>query len=280
MTNPALTQLFESDILSDETKTAISEGFQAAIDDEKAKLEVSFAAKFASEVERLNETTAQMIEDAVEDATAELCEEVATARTLEVEYAGKLEQFKEDYVKVAEATILQMVSEQVAEEIEQLREEVEEAQKNQFGVRIYEAFSDVFASNFGGVSIDQAKHIRSLEEQVDAFTRKEKMEELLEGYSGRKRAVAMSILADVPTSKLTEKFNQIETALTEGQFGDGEVEAGRKKVVTEGDEASGDEGRKGRVIIEGEEYVAPQKDEETEFDRRMRKMLVNAGIKR
>lgn len=202
--------IFENLLLSDEAKVQLEEAFAVAIDAKTTLLEAEYKEKEAE----LQETVIAQVQDLVAEAISEeldaISEELTQARQLDVEYAEKLELFKESYGASQEDLVRVLVAETVEEEVSELMEDVEFAKQHAFGVQIYEAFRDSFEANFSGAEIDVVAKLRAAELQLEAFQRKEVVEKLLEGVGGKERAVFTTLLEGVAIDRLEERFNSVK----------------------------------------------------------------------
>ena len=237
--------IFENLLLSEEAKVQLEEAFTVAVEAKAAILE----AEYKEKEEELQETVIAQVQDMVAEALSEeldvLGEELAHARQLDVEYAEKLELFKESYEAAQADVIRVMVAESVAEEVAELMEDVEFAKQNAFGMQIYEAFRDSFDANFAGADIDVASKLRETEVQLEAYQRKEAVEKLLEGIGGKERAVFETLLEGVAIERLEERFSSVKPLV---------LREGAAPVITEGDAPVITEGD-APVITEGQIVV-------------------------
>lgn len=212
--NEDLKQIFESAVLTDETKSVLQEAFNAAVSAKEIQLQESFDKKLADEVKVLAESAQEMIEEAIADHLEQYADEIAHARTLEVQYADKLEMFKESYAQKTDELVTTLVAESVAEEIEELKESIEEAKKIKFALDLFESYRDTYTKLFGGeesaVALDELKEAKA---ELDALKRSQKIAELTESLQGSKKKVAETVLESVAIDKLEEKFNSIKHLL-------------------------------------------------------------------
>ena len=95
-----LKNLFENAVLNDETKTVIQEAFDAAISAKENELTESYEAKLIEARAEMTSAMVELIEEAVTEELEAIKEEVVHARTLEVQYAEKLQEFKESYADI------------------------------------------------------------------------------------------------------------------------------------------------------------------------------------
>lgn len=208
-----LKDLFESSILNEDTKQALQEAFDSAVQAKEAELEANYITQLAESQKELTETAMAMVEEAVADQMKAIAEEITHARTLEVRYADKLEQFKESYAQKVDETINVLVAESVAEEIEELKESIEEAKKIKFVTSMFESFKDTYEQLFGGVESTTVAELKEAKAELDAMKRKAKLDSVLESLTGQKRKIAETILEGVAADKIEERFNSIKPLL-------------------------------------------------------------------
>lgn len=216
-----LQALFESEVLNEDTKAALKEaieGIQAeAIAEAKKDLEVEYAQKLEDKQSAVSAELFTMINEAVDQEVCELKDDINRYRDLEVEYAQKLEDFKAEYAQKLQESFESMVQENVSAEIVELKEDLLEAKKNNFGVEIFESFKNVFEEF--GVSEDvkdlrvrlkeSQQQLKAEKENVAIMTRKATMDTLLESVTGSKREVMKTILENVKTDDLESRFNEV-----------------------------------------------------------------------
>lgn len=238
-----LKKLFESAVLTDETKTAIEESFNTLRESMRTELEADYEKRLTESTESMLASIPAIVEEAVAEELAAVAEEVASARTLEVEYAEKLTAFKESYAEKQEEQVRVMVAESVAEVVEEMKEEIELAKKHEFALNMFESFKGAYEALFGGADSNVVAELKEAKQELDRYQRKEKMESLLEGLAGDKRSIAETILEGVSTDKLESKFEHIRGVLLSES----------KKSEKEEPLEEGDKGKtelKGKVVIE------------------------------
>ena len=208
-----LKELFESALLNEETKTVLQEAFEVAIKAKETELEASYAEKLVESEKVLMDSLPKLIEEALAEELASIAEEVAAARTKEIEYAEKLTVFKENFAEKQEELLKVLVAESVAEEFEELKDEIELAKKHEFVMSMFESFKDTYDVMFGGADASVVDKLNEAVAELDAYRRKEKLAGLLESVTGQKRLIAETILEGVSTDKLEEKFESIRPVL-------------------------------------------------------------------
>lgn len=254
MKDQNLSQLFESDLLNEETKTVLKEAFDSAIKAKEAELETDYAGKLTEAKKELSTSAMSMIEEAVADELSAIADEVAEARSLEIKYAGKLQEFKESYDEKMQEQITTLVNETVSEELDELKEDIELAKKHQFVMDMFESYKDVYAKTFGETDLNVHAELEEAQKELAGLKREKVLEGLLENVTGSKREVAMTILENVATDKLEAKFEHIRPILL------AEEETTEEPVVESTTEDKDDK-VKGKVVMENEEVI--EEDEKT-----------------
>ena len=134
----------------------------------------------------------------------------------------------------------------LSEEFSELREDLEVVKQNEFGRKIFEAFSTTFASSYIDEDSVQAKlqaatakledasrTIAKLEESQASMVREAKLEKILAPLSGKKREQMSFVLQNVETSRLDEAYNHFIGRVLKEDVQDGHQEAADKKVLKE-----------------------------------------------
>jgi hypothetical protein len=191
------------------------------------------------------------------------------------ESKAKFESVKKDFITRSANIIEETVSKGLMSEMTQLREDIEQARKNDFGRRLFESFASEYAASHLNEKSETAKllkavalkdaeleeaaavvadaqklvenkerELRILKEQAQ---RKEVMSELLGPISGDKRTVMGELLESVQTEKLRAAFDKYLPAVMNGNG------TPAKKALTEGKEITGD---KKAQHFSGEEKTA------------------------
>ena len=231
-----LKKMLESDLLSEETKAQLSEQFKAATEaylaEERSKLEVEIRSTLTEEFvkarEELAETVDEMIENFLNKEFDELHEDINKFRDLEVEHAEKLVEEKERLAQLLSEQVDQLVDKldaflecRIDEEMSELKEDIEEVKKLEFGRKIFEAveaeFKKIRKEDLSSVESDLAEaldelndaknRLADMEQERLAEARSTKLEELLAPLSGTTREQMKIILSNVRTDKLDEAYN-------------------------------------------------------------------------
>lgn len=224
----------EADVLSEETKKELETAFQTKLDEatEAAKNETAadvrteLTEQWVQERDNLVEAIDSKINEFLETELDELKEDIERFRDLEAEYAEKLveekgrmsEELKTDLADLVEK-LDAFLEIRLAEEIEELREDLDHVRQNDFGRKVYEAFKQEYDSNFADeesaeITLRETEtRLQDVETALEESerARKElersiKMEKVLKPLTGRQKEVMEAILRNVETSQLEEGF--------------------------------------------------------------------------
>lgn len=250
-----LKKLFENSVLNDETKQVVQEAFQTAIEAKEAELKEAYEAKLVEEKAEITTSVIEMIEEAVSEEMEAIAEEIKHARTLEVQYAEKLQDFKESYAEAQEEKMRLLVAESIAEEISELKEDIEMAKKHEFVMQMFESFKGTYEKLFGTADISVYDELEESKKELDTLKREKKLGELLEGLEGKKRSIAATILESVSTDKLDTKFESIQAVLLS------ESKESKDDKLTE---SASDEEVKGEVVLENVQEEVEQAQVKTD----------------
>ena len=230
-----LQKLLEAEVLTEETKTKLETAFQtqldeaiqSAKDDAAADVRAELTEHWVNDRDALIEAVDTQVGDFIAAELDELKTDIDSFRDLEVEAADKLveakaamaAELKTDLVELVESldTFLEM---RLTSELDELKEDIMEVRKNEFGREIFEAFGNMFASTFADEDdtastlaetkrrlADTQEALEEAEQKRATIERKVKMDETLSPLSGREREVMEAILKTVSTEKLDEGYN-------------------------------------------------------------------------
>lgn len=241
--NELLKKLLENEVLAEDTKaelTAAFESFEAELTESvRAETEVQVKAELTEQWVKDREVLVEAIDSKVGEfldrELGELKEDVSRFRDLEAEYAKKLveqraimaEELKDDMSTLIDQ-IDQFLGERIEAEFNELKEDIDEFKKLQFGRKIFESFATEFNVNFvdedslqSQVQELTAKLEESetkLSESVETtakLSRDAKVNELLAPLNEYQREVMSNILDTTPTEKLDERFTQFVGRIVE-----------------------------------------------------------------
>lgn len=283
-----LKKLLESDVLSEETKAELQTQFKAAADaylaEERSKLEAEVKAQLTEEFVKAREELTAAV-DAKVDAFLkaefdELKEDINKFRDLEVEYAEKLVEEKEALAKQLGEELDQLVDKldaflevRLDEELAELKEDIDQVKRLEFGRRIFEAMEEEFkkhrATDLTSVETELAetkdaladakRRLSDMERAAVAEARTTKMDELLSPLSGTAKEQMKLILSNVATEKLDEAYKvYLSRVLKESVVAatTAKTEAAKPEVVTESAKKDAEDS----VVITGNENAEDDVD--------------------
>jgi hypothetical protein len=276
--NEILKKLFESQVLSEETKAELTEAWDIAVqkftEEKAAEIKTELVEQFVQERAELAEKVQAFVEERLGAEVSELHEEFAAYRDLEVEYAEKLAEEKQSIaVKLAEEIdalvdkLDAFLEERFEAELSELEEELEEAQKLSFGSKIFESFKAEFAkfaqrdeaalenkvARLEDTIASLKESVAKAEESKEEVVRESKLDKVLSQLSGVKREQMSILLSSVPTEKLEESYSlYISKVLKEDKTTEQQVVTESKKdtVVLTGDTETSKEVKETKTVNE------------------------------
>jgi len=233
-----LNKLLASELLSEEVKAEISTkwtesvaAYKAVVKEEvtaevRAELHEEIKSEWKKELAAIVESVDAFIADQTTKEVSELKGDIETFRDLEAEYASKIVEEKNSLSAKFDEEINSLVGKldkfidaRVAEEIVELKSDLELVKQNDFGRRIYEAFAAEFdVAHVDGDSIqaslvaangkiaDAEKTITELNASMSKMVRESKLDKLLSNLSGDSREKMAFILQNVETVRLEEAY--------------------------------------------------------------------------
>ena len=229
-----LKKLLEAEVLSEETKTELEQAFQtklneaieAAKGDARADVRADLTEQWVMERDQLVEAVDSKVTEFLQAELDELKEDIESFRDLEAEYAEKVveakaamsDELKDDLGELVEK-IDAFLEIRIGSEMDELKEDLEDVRKNEFGRKIFESFAEEFLSSYSDdesaeVSLRETEQRladteAALEESESAraeLERESKMDEILAPLNGRQKEVMEAILNNVPTERLDEGY--------------------------------------------------------------------------
>jgi len=229
-----LQKLLENDLLNDETKSQLNEEFEAQLKEarEEAKSETEKAVRaelteqFIKDKEQLIEAIDTKVDEFLTNELSELKEDIESFRDLEVEYAEKLVESREEFANALKEDMGELVNTldtflevRLTEGLTELKESIVEVQKGNFSNRILEAFKDEFNARFADENGTENKlnetqqrleeteaALETASEALEEATRTKKLGDLLASLQGRPKEVMEAILRNVTTEQLDEAY--------------------------------------------------------------------------
>tara|TARA_B110000503_G_scaffold69226_1_gene107984 strand:- start:778 stop:1872 length:1095 start_codon:yes stop_codon:yes gene_type:complete len=216
------------------------------------------ASKFAKLEEFVVEALSKEIAEFYEDKK-DLAE---TKVKLVKEAKEKFAAVQKNFVKRGAEMVSETVSKSLNKEISQLKEDIEAARQNDFGRRIFEAYSNEFSTSYINEKSESAKLMKvvalkekqlaeakataakaiklaeskEVEKQrlVQSATRKDTINELTAPLNKAQREIMTDLLESVQTAKLRSAFGKYLPTVI-----DGNTPAKQKAQLTEGKEVTG-----------------------------------------
>ena len=223
-------------------------------EDQKAK-----AAKFAKLEEFVVDALAHEIAEFYEDKK-DLAETKVRLVKEAKEHFGKV---KKDFIEKSAKAVSETVDSALRGEIGQLKEDIEEARRNDFGRKLFEAFTSEYSNSYLNEKSEIAKLMKVIntkEQQlaeaktfaakakglaekrdkeyhklVEAAQRKDIMNELTAPLSKDQREIMTDLLESVQTNRLQSTFEKYLPSVIDGN----KAVPRSKKVLSEGKEVTG-----------------------------------------
>lgn len=231
-----LQKLLQSDLLSEETRTEITQSWATHVEAFKTKIteEVSvevraqLAEQWIGEREELVENLDAFLNATIKKEFAEMEGDIESFRDLEAEKAAQLVEEKARLAEEVGVELDQLVEklndfleQRIGAELEELKEDLAVARENDFGRQMFEAFSTTFNTQFvdekavqGRLKIAESKlhdaelQLARVEGERKAQLREAKMTSVLSQLTGSKREQMEMILKSVATERLEESYGQ------------------------------------------------------------------------
>ena len=240
-----LKKLISSELLSEETKNEITEGFTSAVEEMRVSLreeietevKTQLVQEWTTQRNALVESIDEMVTAALQEEIEELKEDISSFRDLEVEYAERLTEEKKSMAETLSEEIDTLVDKldqfleiRIEEEFKELKEDISEARQNIFARKIFEAYAREYTQNFVDEDSLQAQ-VNVLEDKlsdaqkklssesksikdklaesasaIEKLTREKTILETLAPLSGAKREQMAILLSNVETEKLSEAY--------------------------------------------------------------------------
>lgn len=284
--NELLQELVKNQLLSEETQKSLLEAYEKTLTEaiETAKkaaadeTKVELTEKWIVERDQLIEAIDHKVDDVLKAELTELKDDIEKFRDLEVEYAEKIaehkaamsEEIKNDMVELLEK-LDAFLEVRIGVELEELKEDLEEARKLDFGRRIFEAFAQEFdnvytdedsvKAELADVKAKLAETVEALEEVItdrEVMQRAAKMNELLSNLDSHQREVMETLLDKVSTEKLEEAYKVFLPRIIKESASTSEKET--EKVLAEGAEVV----TSGKVsVVTGDKPLIESEKEET-----------------
>ena len=173
----------------------------------------------------------------------------------------KFAEIKQNFVEKSSQAVKETVKKGLTSEISQLKEDIEEARRNDFGRRIFESFASEYATSYlneksetskllqvvkqkeqqleeaAQIVAEAKKEVESREQEIkkinESVRREQALSELLGPLNREKKEIMSELLESVQTDKLQNAFDKYLPAVMDGK-------APAKKALTEAKEITGD----------------------------------------
>lgn len=265
--------------------TTLEESFNAKVAENRNEVMLELSAQFAADREALVESVDTMVKELLSEHLQELEGDISDFRDLEVEYANRLAEAKQNMADSLEKDMANLVEsldayveDRMVREMTELKESIEEQKKNQLGLRLFEAFraeaEGLLDIESGNAAVrEQLAEAQSqlaaknalLVESAVTLAKTERaliLKDVLSPLHGRPREIMETILLNVETSKLEEAYATfIPRVLSEGVTQNSEKEGatkaeGSSKVLAEGKESDDDK----KSLVEGVTVTGDDED--------------------
>lgn len=232
--NELLTKLLNAEVLTEETKQELEAAFTGqldkAIQEARAEAQATVTAElneaWITERDTLIEAIDARITEDLTNEMAELRADIERFRDLEAEYASRIVEAKAEMASTLKKDVAQLIEHldsfltiRLTSELEELREDITEVRKQEFGKKVFEAFISEFKQHYAGDDSVEAR-LTETEERLNAtlaaleeskkraavLERSIRMEKVLAPLSGRTKEVMEAILKHVDTPMLEEAY--------------------------------------------------------------------------
>lgn len=236
--NEILKKLLESELLTEDSKKELEESFKTFVDDAVAKAvaeakettiaetKLNLHEQYASNKEALIEAVDSKVNDFLINEMSALKKDIKDFRDLEAEYGKKLAEAKKELAKTLKEDFSKVINKmntflesRIKVEFNEIRKDIHEAKKYQFGKHIFEAFLPEYRKNFVDATqteqelleakekLDKLnKKYKNMKRDKEDLYRKVKLKEVLTPLSGRQKDIMESILQGYPTERLEETY--------------------------------------------------------------------------
>ena len=230
-----LKQLLEAEVLSKETQTELKAAFDTQLeeavavakDEATADVRAELTEQWITERDALIEAVDAKVTEFLTLEVSELREDIERFRDLEAEQAEKIVEAKAEMADELKGDLSELVEKidafleiRLTSELEELREDIQEQKKNDFGRRVMEAFAQEFYSEYADEEsaeatlretetrlADTSAALEESERRVAKMERGVQLESILSPLAGRQREVMAAILKNVDTANLVEAYS-------------------------------------------------------------------------
>jgi len=231
-----LQKLLEAEVLTADTKNELETAINTHVDeiaakraaDAEADVRANLTEQWVTERDALIEAVDSKVNEFLGKEISELKNDIEQFRDLEAEHAEKLVEAKAQMASELKGDLKELIEKldsfleiRLTTEIEELREDITEVRKLDFGRRVFEAFVDEYMTNHADPEsaegalretqekLDEAeKKLADLASKLKAKNRFDKMKKVLSPLKegSRHREVMEAILTNVETEQLEEAY--------------------------------------------------------------------------
>lgn len=265
--NELLKKLLEANILTEETKqeieaavaTKIAEAIDVAKEAARVEVTAELNQQWITERETLVEAMDAKITQGMKDELDEMRADIENFRDLEAESADQLVESRAEMATTVKKDLSKLVEKldafleiRLTAEIEELREDLEQVKKFEFGKKMFEAFAETYQQfhasddSLEGRLNESEQQLADVVSALEASEKKSarlersiKLEKVLAPLSGRTKEVMEAILKNVDTPLLEGAYSTyIGRVLKETSAKEEATSEKENKVLAEGNQSS------------------------------------------
>lgn len=264
--NELLKKLLADSVLTEETRQELEAAFKVQLDEvvksarEEATAEVTkeLNEQWIVERETLIEALDSKVTEFMEGEVSELRKDIESFRDLDVETQEYKLELREEFKTAVKTDIASLIEQldvflevRLTAELEELRGDVEEIKKNEFGKKVFEAFISEFKLHYASDDSIEAR-LNETEQRLDdtltaleeseksrtALERSIKMEKVLAPLTGTQREVMEAILKRFDTNGLEEAYKTYLSKVLKETVKTDETSEKETAVLAEGKETT------------------------------------------
>lgn len=230
--NELLDKILGSTLLTEDNKQELKDAWTNALNEakEQASVEVkaSLAEQYVEDKQKLIEALDTKAQEILTKELTEFTEELANYKDLEVEMQTKLIEARHEMAEVVAGDFSKLVEslsdfldKRLEQGFEELKEDIDEARKAQFGAKVFESIAREYGARFhneNSVSVELEKNKTELTEAVKELTEAKtelkkikhtaELNKVLEPLTGGKRELMENLIRTYPTNKLQEAYTK------------------------------------------------------------------------
>jgi hypothetical protein len=219
---------------------------------------------YQNKIKKLESFVAENLQAEIREFAQDKAELAATRVAVVAEGRQRLEAIQKSFIKKSSSLVESIVTNHLRSELSQLKTDIQEAKENNFGRKIFEAFSTEFGASYlneradlkklqnqlgrMAAQISEAKEtaviaqaeVKAKDQEIrrinESVARESKINDLLKSLSKEKAAVMSTLLESVPTGNLDAAFKKYLKPVMEN----GIVETPKKVLTESHSEVTGD----------------------------------------